>query len=68
MKITKILLVVSTIFVTFFSSAYSSDEVYRANYLATKKIIKDWSSNIVNYRLNDAIIRSEVIGMALAVK
>lgn len=46
--------------------AYTSADVTGANYLASKKIIKDWSSNPVNYRFDDYIARSEIMGMALA--
>lgn len=48
--------------------AYTSLDIAGANYLASKKIIKDWSSNPVNYRFNDNIARSEIMGMILAMK
>ena len=45
---------------------YTITDVSLANYLASKKIIKDWSSNPKNYRFDDYIARSEIMGMVLA--
>ena len=39
--------------------------INNADYLASKKIIKYWE-NPDNYRFGDTIIRSEIMGMALA--
>ncbi len=36
-----------------------------AQYLASKKIIKHWDDP-KNYRFDDTIVRSEIMGMALA--
>jgi hypothetical protein len=46
--------------------AYTSTDVSGANYLASKRIIKDWSSEPKNYRFDDYIARSEIMGMVLA--
>lgn len=46
--------------------AYTSVDVDGANYLASKKIIKDWSADPSNYRFDDYIARSEIMGMVLA--
>ncbi len=46
--------------------AYTKTDIADANYLASKKIIKDWSSEPKNYRFDDYIARSEIMGMALA--
>ena len=40
-------------------------KVNNADYLASKKIIKYWD-DINNYRFDDSIIRSEIMGMSLA--
>ena len=50
------------------SFAYTSDDIAGANALASKKIIKDWSSNPEKYRFDDPIARSEIMGMILAMK
>lgn len=46
--------------------AYTSADIIGANYLASKRIIKDWSSEPKNYRFDDYIARSEIMGMVLA--
>lgn len=46
--------------------AYTTTDVSQANYLANKRIIKDWSSAPKNYRFDDYIARSEIMGMVLA--
>jgi hypothetical protein len=48
------------------SFAYTTADIAGANYLATKRIIKDWSSEPKNYRFDDYIARSEIMGMVLA--
>jgi len=50
------------------SFAYTSLDIAGANFLASKKIITDWSTNPVKYRFNDNIARSEIMGMILAMK
>jgi len=45
---------------------YTTTYVSQANYLASKRIIKDWSSEPKNYRFDDYIARSEIMGMVLA--
>jgi hypothetical protein len=45
---------------------YTMTDVSQANYLASKKIIKDWKSEPRNYRFDDYIARSEIMGMVLA--
>ncbi len=45
---------------------YTTTDVSQANYLASKRIIKDWSSEPKNYRFDDYIARSEIMGMVLA--
>lgn len=44
--------------------AYSAWNVDVANYLAAKAIITDQSADVAKYRLDDTILRQEVIGMA----
>lgn len=46
--------------------AYTATDVSNANYLASEYIIKDWSGTPGNYRFDDNIARSEIMGMALA--
>lgn len=46
--------------------AYTTTDIAGANYLASKRIIKDWSSEPKNYRFDDYIARSEIMGMVLA--
>lgn len=46
--------------------AYTSQDVSTANMLAQKTIIKDWSASPANYRFDDNIARSEIMGMVLA--
>ena len=46
--------------------AYTTTDIADANYLASKRIIKDWSSEPKNYRFDDYIARSEIMGMVLA--
>ncbi len=58
------LTILSTLVISSF--AYTSTDVAGANYLASKWIIKDWSSNPANYRFEDNIARSEIMGMVLA--
>lgn len=48
------------------SFAYTTTDISQANYLASKRIIKDWSSEPKNYRFDDYIARSEIMGMVLA--
>ncbi len=63
----KLLSLLTFAFFTFNSFAViSSDDIQTANYLASKKIIKDWSSEPKNYRFDDYIARSEIMGMVLA--
>lgn len=60
-----ITLVLLSVFITGIF-AYTSTDVSGANYLASKRIIKDWSSEPKNYRFDDYIARSEIMGMVLA--
>lgn len=46
--------------------AYTSTDIQNANYLATKGIVRDSSSNPGNYHLDDYVARAEVIGMILS--
>lgn len=46
--------------------AYTATDIAGANYLASKRIIKDWSGEPKNYRFDDYIARSEIMGMVLA--
>jgi len=47
--------------------AYTSEDVSNANYLSDQKIVTK-QSTASKYRLDDKILRQEVIGMALKVK
>lgn len=60
-----ITLILLSVFITG-TFAYTTTDISQANDLASKKIIKDWSNNPVNYRFNDYIARSEIMGMVLA--
>lgn len=62
-KIITLILLSSYIGGTF---GYTATDVSEANVLASKRIIKDWSSEPKNYRFDDYIARSEIMGMALA--
>lgn len=62
-KIITLVLLSSFVVVTF---GYTTTNVSQANYLASKRIIKDWSSEPKNYRFDDYIARSEIMGMVLA--
>lgn len=62
-KLSTIILLSTLVAGTF---AYTSTDVSQANYLANKRIIKDWSSAPKNYRFDDYIARSEIMGMVLA--
>mgnify|MGYP003496278827 FL=1 len=62
-KIITLVLLSSFVVATF---GYTTTDVSQANYLASKKIIKDWSSAPKNYRFDDYIARSEIMGMVLA--
>jgi alcohol dehydrogenase class IV len=48
------------------SFAYTSNNLSDANSLAGQDIIKEWGDAPVNYRFDDKIARSEIMGMALA--
>ncbi len=62
-KIITLILLSSFVVGTF---GYTANDVTQANYLASEKIIKDWSSAPKNYRFDDYIARSEIMGMVLA--
>lgn len=62
-KIITLILLSSFVVATF---GYTTNDVSQANYLASKRIIKDWSSEPKNYRFDDYIARSEIMGMVLA--
>lgn len=62
-KIITFVLLFSFVVATFW---YTTTDVSQANYLASKRIIKDWSSDPKNYRFDDYIARSEIMGMVLA--
>ena len=62
-KIITLILLSSFVVATF---GYTTTDIAGANYLASKRIIKDWSSAPENYRFNDYIARSEIMGMAIA--
>lgn len=57
-----ILLFVSSTF------AYEDTDITNANFLASENIIVDQSQAPAQYRLDDKILRQEVIGMALKIK
>jgi hypothetical protein len=62
-KIISLILLSSFAVATF---GYTTTDVSQANYLASKRIIKDWSGEPKNYRFDDYIARSEIMGMVLA--
>lgn len=65
----KKLFLLSSLFFIISSFGYTSEDVSNANYLAEQGIItKDLNAPQYNYRLDDKIIRQEVIGMALKIK
>ena len=47
-------------------SAPTTAEISEANYLAEKGIIYNWSEEPENYLFHESLVRSEVIGMVLA--
>lgn len=62
-KLISIILVVSALLSA--CSSYTATDVEVAKYLASKKIIQDWSGDPKQYRFDEPIKRSEVISMAL---
>lgn len=62
-KIITLVLLSSFVVATF---GYTTTDISQANDLASKRIIKDWSSAPKNYRFDDYIARSEIMGMVLA--
>ena len=49
------------------SFAYTATDVSNANYLATRDIIRDSSSNPDNYYLENRISRAEIMGMLITI-
>jgi hypothetical protein len=54
--------------ISFSALAYENTDITNANSLASQNIVVDQSQNPEKYRLDDKILRQEVIGMALKVK
>jgi hypothetical protein len=63
----KKIIFVSLLTLSLYSLAYTSEDVSNANYLADQKIVTKQTTG-TGYRLDDKILRQEVIGMALKIK
>lgn len=49
----------------FVASAYTQNDINRANYLAQGNMVVDQSADPTKYRLDDSILRQEIIGMMM---
>lgn len=63
------LVILSFLFFCVFGTtlAYAPEDLSNANYLADQSVVMK-QINISKYRLDDTILRQEVIGMALKIK